>query len=188
MPPPPKVIGANYSLARASFPEIEKEFINSFLINSFQDGACQDSPKLERTFGAWGVEYRSPFLDLNFVKTAFSVTDKLKIRNGTQKYILRKALKNIVPDEFLFLPKRPQRMRYDLRFSIQLDGVVEKYLSREKVESRGFFKFSNIQNLRKRKKNKPYSPEGAMRLWTALLTEIWAIEFLDKQGSQNSEI
>jgi hypothetical protein len=73
-------------------------------------------------------------------------------------------------------------MNYDLEFSNVLDQVTAKYLSNERVKARGFFRVSDIERLKKRKSTAPYSPEGGMRLWTALLTEIWAIEFLDNRG------
>jgi asparagine synthase (glutamine-hydrolysing) len=129
------------------------------------------------------MSYRSPFFDRNLIQVAYSIPDSLKIRNGRDKYILRRALKSIVPDELLNVPKSLQRMKYDVDFSNTLDEISDRLLSRENVIRRGFFDYSDIERLRKRKTDKPYSGEGAMRLWTALLTETWAQEFLDKRGA-----
>ena len=183
LPDVPKIIGTKYVPEAILFPSCSQEFINEMLVSGFQAGASQDLHKFESTFAASSLSYCSPFHDLRLIKTAFSISDAFKIRKGKQKYILRQALKSIVPEECVNIPKFPQRMKYDLSFSNILDEVSAQILSLENVESRGFFKFSEIQNLKKRKADKPYSGEGAMRIWTALLTEIWAMEFIDKRGS-----
>jgi len=183
VPEVPTVIGTDYTPEVYQFPPMNKEFINMMLVKGYQGGVCQSVHKFESSFAAWGVDYVSPFYDRNLIQTAYRIPDSLKIKDGKQKYILRRALRSIVPDEFLNVPKLPQRMKYNLDFSNTLDEVSDKYLSRDKVEKRGFFDFSDIQRLKKRKPGTPYSDEGAMRIWTALLTEIWAIEFLDKKGS-----
>jgi asparagine synthase (glutamine-hydrolysing) len=181
----PKVIGTMYVPDAIAFPESEKEFINQMLISSFQSGVCQSIQKFDRSFAASGVRYLSPFYDRGLVQLAYSIPDSFKIKSGIEKYIFRKALDGIVPKTLLKTPKLPQRMNYDLAFSNTLDEVTDNYLSKSKVEARGFFLFSDIQRLKRRKGTKPYSAEGGMRLWTALLTELWGVEFLDKKGHGN---
>jgi hypothetical protein len=180
VPPVPKVKGTTYIPEPIGFPSVKKEFVNEMLVNSFQYG--QTIQKFDRTFAAWGVGYAAPFYDRTLVETAYRISDHFKIKKGIEKYIFRKALGGIVPEKLLNVPKLPQRMNYDLEFSETLDAVAAKYLTRDRVESRGLFSFSEIQRLRKRRSGTPYSPEGGMRLWTALLTEIWATEFLDISG------
>ena len=181
--PVPKVVGTSYSPEPIKFPIGKTEFVNQMLVNGFQAGQSQDIPKFEKSLAAWGIAYSSPFYDRSLVETAYSIPECLKIKGGIQKYILRKALFGVVPDGLLNVPKLPQRMNYDLEFSNVLDQVAAKYLSNERVKARGFFRVSDIERLKRRKSDAPYSPEGGMRLWTALLTEIWAIEFLDNRGS-----
>jgi len=183
VPGPPKVIGSDYIPDLYQFPQINKEFINMILVKGYQGGVCQSVLKFERSFASWGVNYISPFYDRNLIRIAYSIPDSLKIKDGKQKYIFRKALSSIVPDEFLNVPKLPQRMQYNLDFSNIIDEVSDKFLSKDNVEKRGLFNFSDITRLKKRKPDQPYSDEGSMRIWTALLTEIWAIEFLDKRGA-----
>jgi asparagine synthase (glutamine-hydrolysing) len=181
LPKVPKIIKSTYEPEEISFPKIEKEFINKILSSGFQEGLTRWLPKIEKTHSAVGNFYSSPFYDREFIKTAFSISDNLKIKNYKEKYILRKAFFQIMPNEFASIPKHPQKMNYDLMFSESLDHLVKKYLSREKVESRGLFDYDQIENLFVRTKNKAYPAEWAMRIWTALLTEIWAIQFIDRK-------
>jgi asparagine synthase (glutamine-hydrolysing) len=47
------------------------------------------------------LEARVPFLDHKFVELAMSIPEKVKIRNGSLKYILKKAVRGLIPDELI---------------------------------------------------------------------------------------
>jgi len=47
------------------------------------------------------LEARVPFLDHNFVEYAMSIPSKLKTKNGQLKYILKKAVRGIIPDKII---------------------------------------------------------------------------------------
>jgi asparagine synthase (glutamine-hydrolysing) len=48
-----------------------------------------------------GLEARVPFLDHKFVELAMSIPQAVKTRNGTLKYILKKAVKGLIPDQLI---------------------------------------------------------------------------------------
>jgi asparagine synthase (glutamine-hydrolysing) len=187
LPPIPRILGADQAITPAAFPVRSGEFGNTIAAASFRDEVARNAQKFERPFAAWGLSHGSPFYDPNLVKLAFSIPERLKIRNGNGKYILRKALESIVPNEFLNRPKFAQRMHYDLTFSVAFDELIDRHLSPERVADRGFFDYADIEALRERKANQSYRPETAMRLWTILLTELWATEFIDRRGAGPAE-
>lgn len=47
------------------------------------------------------LEARVPFLDHKFVELAMSIPEAVKTRNGTPKYILKKAVRGLIPDELI---------------------------------------------------------------------------------------
>lgn len=47
------------------------------------------------------LEARVPFLDHNFVEFSMSVPPKIKTKKGVLKYILKKAVRGIIPDEII---------------------------------------------------------------------------------------
>lgn len=47
------------------------------------------------------LEGRVPFLDHKFVELAMSIPMEVKIRNGTLKHILKKAVRGVIPDELI---------------------------------------------------------------------------------------
>src|SRR5207249_4262820 len=61
-----------------------------------------------------GLEARSPFLDHRFMEWAARLPIGLKLRGGRTKWILRRALRGLVPRETLGRPK--------MGFNLPLDG------------------------------------------------------------------
>jgi asparagine synthase (glutamine-hydrolysing) len=47
------------------------------------------------------LEGRVPFLDHKFVELAMSIPEAVKTRNGVNKYILKKAVRGLIPDELI---------------------------------------------------------------------------------------
>jgi asparagine synthase (glutamine-hydrolysing) len=52
------------------------------------------------------LEGRVPFLDHKFVELAMSIPASMKVKNGTLKYILKKAVRGVIPDELIDRPKQ----------------------------------------------------------------------------------
>jgi asparagine synthase (glutamine-hydrolysing) len=62
--------------------------------------------KEDRATMANSLEGRAPFMDFNVVNLANSISSHLKIRNGTGKYILKKAYHDYLPHEIIYRPKQ----------------------------------------------------------------------------------
>jgi asparagine synthase (glutamine-hydrolysing) len=67
------------------------------------------------TMGA-SLEGRVPFLDHRFVELALGIPSALKVKNGTLKYILKKAVRGLIPDEIIDRPKQG--------FGVPVDDMV----------------------------------------------------------------
>lgn len=76
------------------------EFYGRFYL---QDGVLT---KVDRASMMVGLEVRAPFLDNNVVEFAQRLPSNFKYRNGTTKYILKKAMSGILPDNLLYRPKK----------------------------------------------------------------------------------
>jgi asparagine synthase (glutamine-hydrolysing) len=63
--------------------------------------------RVDRTSMANGVEARVPFLDPALVGLAMRLPMTLKVRNGTEKWILRQAFADLLPDYIRRRPKNP---------------------------------------------------------------------------------
>lgn len=182
LPAVPVIRGCGYRLPESLFPDMGPEYINRVLQAGFQRAVAAWLPKFERVFAASGIEVMSPFLDARMIRTAFGIPDRFKIWRGKEKFILRRALRSTLPAELLNTPKAPQRMRHDREFAGVLDDVAGRYLSPARVDARGWFDPADIAAIQASRRNGVYMFEAAMRLWTAVLTEVWADCFLDRAG------
>ncbi|MGN6792434.1 MAG: asparagine synthetase B family protein, partial [Streptosporangiaceae bacterium] len=63
--------------------------------------------RVDRTSMASGVEVRVPFLDPVVVDLAMRLPLTLKVRDGTEKWILRQAFADVLPDYIRRRPKNP---------------------------------------------------------------------------------
>ena len=50
---------------------------------------------------AVSLEARVPFLDHKFVELAMSIPQSIKTKNNDSKYILKKAVRGVIPDELI---------------------------------------------------------------------------------------
>lgn len=62
--------------------------------------------KTDRTAMMHSVEARAPFLDLDVVDLARRIPSRLKLRNGQTKFILKEAMKGLLPDWVLARKKQ----------------------------------------------------------------------------------
>ena len=63
--------------------------------------------RVDRASMAYGVEARVPFLDLAVVELAMRLPLHLKLRDGQEKWILRQAFADVLPDYIRARPKNP---------------------------------------------------------------------------------
>jgi asparagine synthase (glutamine-hydrolysing) len=63
--------------------------------------------RVDRTSMGQGVECRVPFLDLALVRLAMRMPIELKVRNGQEKWIVRHAFADVLPDYIRQRPKNP---------------------------------------------------------------------------------
>jgi asparagine synthase (glutamine-hydrolysing) len=61
--------------------------------------------KADKGTMANSIEERLPILDKEIIEFAFSIPQRLKIKNRQEKYILRKAVEDLLPKEIINRPK-----------------------------------------------------------------------------------
>jgi asparagine synthase (glutamine-hydrolysing) len=105
-------------------------FLSQYLLSSQGD----------RVAMAHSVEGRYPFLDYRVVEFCNRLPPKLKLRNLTEKYLLRQLARQWLPDEIWRRPKRPYRAPIHRSFfNDHTPEYVSELLSPESVEAAGLF-------------------------------------------------
>ncbi|MGG7056967.1 asparagine synthase (glutamine-hydrolyzing) [Clostridium tertium] len=67
----------------------------------------------DRMSMANSLEVRVPFADYNIVEYAFNIPSNIKLLNGREKGLLRKALEGILPEDIIYRKKSPYPKTYN---------------------------------------------------------------------------
>ncbi|MBX3290093.1 MAG: asparagine synthase (glutamine-hydrolyzing) [Acidobacteria bacterium] len=128
---------------------------------------------------AASIESRVPFLDHNLVEFAARLPEKMKIRGSETKWILRRAMKGLLPPEILNRPK----MGFPVPMGNWLKGefrhLVDEYVLSERSLSRGIYDAEYVRRLATAHNA---GEDHASRLFRLMNIEIWHRIFIDGEG------
>jgi len=136
-------------------------------------------PKVDRMTMAVSLEGRSPFLDAELMQWAARLPADVKFREGETKFLLKYALRDIFPRDFLYRPKMGFGVPIGDWFRGQLKPLLHEMLLGSRARQRGWLDMQYVERL----VNDHVSGRHAHphRLWSLLMLETWAQTFLDRQ-------
>ena len=91
----------------AMYDQIEPAQVRRLFLHKLANLGRTELQRVDRTSMASGVEVRVPFLDPVVVDVAMRLPMTLKVRDGTEKWILRQAFAGLLPDYIRRRPKNP---------------------------------------------------------------------------------
>lgn len=126
---------------------------------------------------AASIESRVPFLDHKLVEFTVRLPERLKLRRGwTTKYILRRAMKDVLPDEILTRKKMGFPVPIGKWFRGEFQSIVNEYVLGERAMARGVFDPTFVRDLVSRHMAGENHSE---RLWALVNFEMWQRRFMD---------
>ena len=128
---------------------------------------------------AASIESRVPFLDHELVEFTARLPERMKIRGGITKYILRESMKGILPDSILMRPKMGFPVPVGVWFRGPFKNVIDEYVLSERVQQRRIFDPTFVRSLVKRH---DAGEDHSERLWSLVNFEIWQRQFLDLES------
>jgi len=131
--------------------------------------------KVDRATMFHSIECREPLLDHRLVEFAMRIPTEMKIKDGKEKYLLRKILSRYVPEAYFERKKQGFSIPIFAWFSRELDEMFNQYLSIEKLNTISFFDTGEIQREHKKylyykKRGKQYNIE---KMWRILSFMLW---------------
>lgn len=135
--------------------------------------------KVDRMSMAHSIETRVPLLDHKLVEFAATIPPEMNLRGGTTKYVLKQAMRGILPDGIIDRPKHGFAIPLGYWFRGKLGAYVRDLLLGESARRRGFFNGPYIEELvaqHERGRNLD------LQLWTLISFELWARVFLDRKA------
>ncbi len=124
--------------------------------------------KVDRSSMAVSLEVRAPMLDHKFMELVASIPSTLKLRSGTGKYILKKALEPTLPHNILYRAKQGFAVPLDVWFRGELKDMAYDIIvaTKDDLLNQRFLKKIWDQH------QKNYYDRSAL-LWSILMFRKW---------------
>ena len=129
---------------------------------------------------AASIESRVPFLDHKLVEYTAKLPTKMKLRGRETKWILREAMKGILPDEILTRSKMGFPVPVGNWFRNQFKSVVEENILSERALNRGIFSADVVRRIVAEHNAGANHDE---RIWFLVNFEMWQRRFIDGENN-----
>ncbi len=131
---------------------------------------------------AASIESRVPFLDHHLVEFATALAPRTKLRGLTTKWVLREAVKTLLPPEIL----TRRKMGFPVPFSLWLRGggagIARDVLLDSRARQRGITDAAAVSKLIDA--HADGTADAGDALWSLLNLELWYRTFIDGEGVQ----
>ncbi len=130
---------------------------------------------------AHSLEARSPMVDHRFMEFAASIPSSFKLRGRTKKYILKRAVRPLLPAAVIDRPKMGFGVPIRRWFQEELrDLAYDTILGKRSLE-RGLFRRPYLQRLLD--EHMSGAAGWHPQLWCLLMLELWFQRFIDQRGA-----
>lgn len=136
--------------------------------------------RVDKMTMATSVEARVPFLDHKLVEFAMSIPSQMKYHEGETKYILKRALKGIIPDRVLHRRKQGFGVPINEWMLDRLGGFVENALFNSALRRRELFDYGVVRRLLN--EHRSGRTNYAFFLWSLLNLSLWYDQWIDGPG------
>ncbi|KKP66919.1 MAG: Asparagine synthase (Glutamine-hydrolyzing) [Candidatus Roizmanbacteria bacterium GW2011_GWA2_35_19] len=154
---------------------LKKRLVEDIFKNSLQSLLRYEDKNAMR----FSIEGRVPFLDFNLLKYLFSLPDEAIIKDGWNKYILRKATEDLLPE---LINKRRNKIGFttpEYEWFMRMKNKIYMIFSSKEFGGRKYFNQNSIlaafQDFIEGKTT------DTMIFWRFLNVELWLREFFDSR-------
>jgi asparagine synthase (glutamine-hydrolysing) len=134
-------------------------------------GAHHILTKVERLTSASGVEGRAPLFDRAVVDHAFRVPPRLKLNGTVEKWVLKEAVRDLLPGTIVDRPKSGMRVPVQQWLHGPLRDLGHDLLLGPTARARGLFRPATIETWLRREGT--LLPRQGGKLWLLLTLELW---------------
>lgn len=133
----------------------------------------------DRVDMANGMESRPPFLDHHLVDFAVQIPPELRIKDETEKWVLKEAVRDVVPntlyerEKFAFMAPPAHT---DEKKKAAIEKLFDTYLSDAAIEKAGIFDLERMKNFIKEYKEE--TDDVALVRKDALINHILGLQIL----------
>ncbi|MBK7704643.1 MAG: asparagine synthase (glutamine-hydrolyzing) [Acidobacteria bacterium] len=134
--------------------------------------------KVDRMSMAASLEARAPLLDHELIELVQKIPAGLKLKGLETKYIFKKAMEGIVPDEILYREKQGFGVPINEWINAELKNRIREDLRARKTVERGYFEAKYIETLLD--EHERGRRDHSHSLWILWMLELWHRRYVDK--------
>jgi asparagine synthase (glutamine-hydrolysing) len=144
--------------------------INNYLTNNLLY-------KMDSASMANSLEVRTPYLDYRLVEFSVNLPLHFKIRNGTQKYLMKKLLERYIPNDLVYRKKWGFPAPVGDWLYKELRYMIDRWLSKEKVVSVGILDEKHVRKMVDEfLSGKKYHHK---RVWSMIIFQMWYDQYIN---------
>lgn len=131
---------------------------------------------------ALGIEARVPFVDVELLRLAARIPERIKLRGPNIKHVLSKAMASFLPREVLERDKTGFAPPLRHWIAEGLGELIQETLSPSRVRDRGLFRPDLIQSILT--ENRDNVADHGYLIYALLSLELWQQTFIDRPGQE----
>ncbi len=167
---------------RACFQVAPKKALNRMLYADMKIWLPDDLLlKADKMTMANSLELRVPFLDHKLVEFAATLPVNLKLRGSTGKYLLREAMKNVLPQKILQRSKKGFPVPTESWLRGQLKEFVHDTLLAKDAACRDYMDSRVIEKIVQ--EHEEGTANRRQEIWTLIIFEVWHGLFIDRHAN-----
>jgi asparagine synthase (glutamine-hydrolysing) len=139
--------------------------------------------RVDRVTMATSVEARVPFLDHELVEFVLALPPSAKVRGRTGKWILRRAMAGILPDDVVRRPKQGFSAPIEEWFRGALGRRAQSEIRSSTLAERGLLDYDRIDRLWKAHRRQ--HANWAFQLWNLYTLSLWHDQWIAGRDRQN---
>jgi len=144
-------------------------------------GAHLILPKVERMTAAAGVAIQSPLFDPGLVELSFAMPGTMKLRDGVEKWVLKQAYADALPESVTQRPKSGMRVPVHDWFLGEMRGFARELLAPRRLRANGLWSPVRVKQILAYDREHPGGRYG-LKLWMLLAFETWRSLVIDGEA------
>lgn len=134
--------------------------------------------KVDRMSMATSLEAQVPLLDHKLVEFVSTIPWRLKVKGTMGKFILKKTLSELLPQNILYRKKQGFNVPLGEWFRNDLAGLAADFLLDNTSGNHGLLRREHIENILSR--HKRGEEDMSFQIWSLIVFEKWCKTFVDK--------
>ncbi len=134
--------------------------------------------KVDRASMANSLEVRAPFLDRDMADFSAALSNSLKLRGFTTKYIMKESLKGLLPDGILNRPKHGFALPIGKWFRGDLKERLLEVFEPGKIKREGLFSYEHIKGMLD--EHFFGRTDNSRKIWSVFVYQMWHDNWIRK--------